>query len=276
MTKTPTKYEEQKIDEADLAMDYFRCAARINPMSAVANYKQFEQLTNPFDERSLFIAQQGLLHSSYEDLAQFLHALNRRKENGTTLQWTLSSDEDCLSNFPGIVSKFKEPADILEWLGIDKKHLIKKIRQHSGQSQRKCTQEIDSGLMDIIQGIKICKGQKIQRQVAYNVTKHGKPILSVKPVLLRNIADATEEDGPHFFYQKKKVSGTELKLRSKSVSFSDKQFYAMTRSIIQISEKIRDLLYFFIIDHYPDRFTVIKESYENQIDFRKEAKNIFD
>lgn len=85
------------IDEADLVVDYFRCAARINPLTAVATYKQYQKLVHQIDKRALFISQQFLLMSSHEDFAKFLHSLNIKKEHGTTIQWTLSDDSEHLS-----------------------------------------------------------------------------------------------------------------------------------------------------------------------------------
>ena len=189
------------IDEADLFVDYFRFASRINPLASLSNYKQYHDTKKEIDKRALFITQQLLLLNSYEDLAKFLHAMHIRKEDGTTIQWTLSSDKTYLSAFPKSLKKCSSSSELLTWLGIDYQRLVKKARRNGKLSQKHAKKLVAARATDMMSGFEICRKSKFDRQKAYNVTKHGKPILSIEPRLLYKLEDATETDGPHFFYQ---------------------------------------------------------------------------
>jgi len=89
--------------------------------------------------------------------------------------------------------------------------------------------------------------------------------------LLYKLEDATEADGPHFFHQKKQPNGS-YQLWTDSVPYSDEQFDAITRDVVQISEVIRDIIYFFVSQNYPDKRCHLKQAYNELFNFRKEAK----
>lgn len=265
---------ELVIDEADLAVDYFRFASRVNPLAAISNYKQYNNLKQEIDKRALFIAQQFLLLNSHEDLAKFLHALHIRKEKGTTIQWTLSSDKDSLSHYPNDLKKCSRPSELLAWLGIDYQRLVKTARRKGGLSKKDASRLISERAEDMMKGFETCRRNKLQRHKAYNATKHGKPIISIEPKLLYKLEEAAEANGPHFFHQQKLQCGS-YQLWTDSVPFSDQQFYAVTRAIIQIAEVIRDIIYFFVSENYPDKRHHLQQSYDDLLNFRKEAKELF-
>lgn len=269
-----SKLVELLIDEADLAVDYFRCASRINPHAAVANYKRYQLLKHDLDKRALFVAQHFLFINSHVDFAKFLHALNRKKEKGITLQWTLSNSSDSLDQYPSIIQKFKKPKELLEWLGIERKKLVRKAKKIIKLSDRKAKKIIDDRVDDIIDGLRVCRDQKLQRQKSYNATKHGKPILSVRPELIYNLENAKEIDGPHFFYQNKN-KGSSNQLRSDCIPFSDAQFDSITSVIVQISDVIRDLVYFFVVQNYPEHLPHLQTAHDKLCDFRDELPNLF-
>jgi len=254
---------EYGLKEPDFLVDYFRFASRVNALSAIANYKYFKSLSNALDKRVIFVAQHTLCMSSLEDLAKFLNALNRRKEQQEPILSTLADEGSSASHIRGILKRFKCPHEILSWLGIDRTKLIKKMRRLSGMSQRDIEKIIEKSVRNIMSGIEKCRQNKEDRRTIYNTSKHGKAIISIEPKLFDKLNGASEKDGPVFFSKPIK-DGDKTKFTVESIHCSEDQFKKITRNVIAISEVIRDLIYFIAHDYTSVVVRNIEGIYERQ------------
>lgn len=264
---------EYGLKEPALLIDYFRFASRINALSAIANYKFFKSLSDELDKRTIFIAQHTLCMSSLEDMAKFLNALHRRKENVEPLLSTLANEKSSASNIRGILKSFKSSHEILSWLGIEESKLIKKMQRLSRLSRNKIEKIIRERAHDILKGIEACRRHKEDRRTIYNATKHGKAIISIEPKLFDKLDVATEKDGPLFFSKPETVNDRTT-FKVESIPYSEDQFNKLTRNTITTSEVIRDLIYFVAHDYSRTIVESIEDAYMKQ-NYRVEYPELF-
>lgn len=260
----------QYIREADFLIDYLRFASRVNPLSAIANYREYYARKLSIDRRALFVAQQSLLIGSLEDLSTFLWALHEGGKGSSTVLDALAVKDEKKANFPNLLKKFKSVEDLLKWIHVDKQIIID-FALKRGTPKEEIDNNLEFRVSEILNGIEECRKLKSSRQKAYNKTKHGKPIISIRQNMMDGHDLADEKEGPRFFYFDKKRQI----LRDDTIPYSEDQFKKMTALIITLSEVIRDLLFLFFAQYHNTDWDKFEKAYDKHESFRVELPELF-
>lgn len=273
--KTSSLLHPQTIEEDDFLIDYYRFGSIINALSGVANYQKYNSLKDIYDKRAIFVAQQALFLGSLEDLALFLNALHDGGRKGATVLHSLAESKKAKSDFPRILDNFKDPMKLLSWLNLSRDNLIELIREKFKIQKREAKKWLDSRISEIREDCASLRIIKLNRNKAYNKTKHGKPIISISAPKINSMEQATDADGPSFYYIEKNPQPGEPILRSHIIPFSDKEFDNITRVIISSSEVTRDLIILFVLEFHPNAFERIKNLESKTESLRRMVPKLF-
>jgi|GEM_PF-6527118 len=237
----------KKVFEEKFLIDYFRFAININLYGAAPYLELTKKQPAIMDSltelafKAVAINVHRLLHESYENLAQFLHALLYRKDKDVPLHEYLGNVDIKKSKSIPKKSKIENVDTFLSHHGlpINENEICSSILSGGFDAFKN---EIQNRLIRLFKMIP--ESQDINSTI-YNTTKHSKAWVSSAREFMNDIAaPATPmaiiiKDGS---IQKKWVS----------ISFDRKHIQAEIYIIQGITALMRDFLLAFAVKHYPD------------------------